>query len=213
LETTALRGSFRMPFPVGTDPLDIATMPTPPKTSTVEIVRAARDLIAEQGIEALTMQAVADQVGVRGPSLYKHFADRSDLLRAVERTVVADLQSVLTAASRSPDDQVALREMAAAYRRFAKKSPSKYALIFALHTHDEETEAARRQALEPALKRLQNWLGDPSLAFLRARVLTAFLHGFVSMEVAGTFQFGGSIDEAFRAGIDLLLTRPEKTSR
>lgn len=188
-------------------------MPTPPKTSAAEIVHAARDLIAERGIEALTMQAVADQVGVRGPSLYKHFVDRNDLLRAVERTVVADLQRVLTAASRSTDDQIALREMAAAYRRFAKKSPSKYALIFALHAHDEETEAARRQALEPAIKRLQKWLGDPGLAFVRARVLTAFLHGFVSMEASGTFRFGGSIDEAFRAGIDLLLTRSKKTSQ
>jgi hypothetical protein len=134
-------------------------------------------------------------------------------LRAVELTVVTDLQKALTAASRSPDDQAALREMAAAYRRFAKKSPAKYALIFALHTHDEETEASRRQALEPALKRLQSWLGDPDLAFVRARVMTAFLHGFVSMEAVGSFRFGGSIDEAFRAGIDLLLTRPEKTSR
>ena len=188
-------------------------MPTRPKTSAAEIVRIARDLIAERGMEALTMQAVADKAGVRGPSLYKHFADRRDLRRAVEKSVVADLQSVLTAASRSPDDLVALREMAAAYRRFAKKSPSKYALIFALQTDDEETEAARRQALEPALKRLRNWLGDPGLAFVRARVLTSFLHGFVSMEAAGAFRFGGSIDEAFRAGIDLLLTRPEKPSR
>lgn len=188
-------------------------MPTPPKTSAAQIVCVAHDLIAEWGIEALTMQAVADKVGVRGPSLYKHFADRSDLLRAVERAVVADLQRVLTAAARSPDDQIALRSMAAAYRRFAKKSPSKYALIFALHTDDEETETARRQALEPALKRLQNWLGDPGLAFVRARVLTSFLHGFVSMEAAGAFRFGGSIDEAFGAGIDLLLTRQAGTSR
>lgn len=39
------------------------------------------------------------------------------------------------------------------------ESPAKYALIFALHAHDEATETARRQALEPALKRLLKWLG------------------------------------------------------
>ena len=183
-------------------------MPTPPKTSTAAIVDAARDLIAERGIEALTMQAVANRVGVRGPSLYKRFADRDDLLRAVELAVVADLERVLAAASRSPDDQTALREMAAEYRHFAKKSAATYALIFALHSQDEETETARRRALEPALHRLRNWLGDPGLAFLRARALTAFLHGFVSMEASGAFRFGGSIDEAFSAGIDLLLQAP-----
>jgi AcrR family transcriptional regulator len=181
-------------------------MPTPPKTSPTEIVHAAQDLIAEHGIDALTMQAVAARVGVRGPSLYKHFRDRAALLREVEKTVVADLQSLLTAASSSPNDRVALRAMAAAYRRFARASPARYALLFALHSNDEATETARRQALEPALKRLVSWLGDPDLAFVRVRVMTAFLHGFVSMEGAGAFRLGGNIEDAFRAGIDLLLS-------
>jgi len=184
-------------------------MPTPPKTSPAEIVRAARDLIAEHGINALTMQAVAGRVGVRGPSLYKHFRDRASLLREVEKSVVADLQRILTAASDSPSDRVALRAMAAAYRQFAAESPASYALLFALHSNDETAETARRQALAPALNRLVSWLGDADLAFVRARVMTAFLHGFVSMEAAGAFRLGGNIDKAFRAGIDLLLSKPK----
>ncbi len=159
------------------------------------------------------MQAVADRVRVRGPSLYKHFRDRAALLSEVEKTVVADLRSVLTAASTSTSDRVALRAMAAAYRRFANESPAKYSLLFALHSNDEATGTARRQALEPALKRLVNWLGDPEVAFVRARVMTAFLHGFVSMEAAGAFRMGGNIEDAFRAGIDLLLSKPEKGRR
>ena len=184
-------------------------MPTPPKTSNAGIVQAARDLIAERGLDALTVQSVAERVGVRGPSLYKHFADRAALLRAVERSVVADLEVVMKAAaesSRDPnDDPATLRAMADAYRQFAKSSPSAYSLIFALHAGDEATETARRNALAPALERLQSWLRDPGTAFLRARALTAYLHGFVSMEAAGAFRFGGSIDEAFHAGLDILL--------
>jgi hypothetical protein len=70
---------------------------------------------------------------------------------------------------------------------------------------DTETEAARRQALEPALRRLQCWLRDPGVAFVRARLLTAFLHGFVSMEGAGAFRMGGDLDAPFRAGMELPL--------
>lgn len=187
-------------------------MPTPPKTSPDAIVSAARDLIARHGVEALTMQSVAEQVGVRGPSLYKHFADRNDLLRAVEWTVVAELEGVLAeagAAAVLDDDLAALRNMAAAYRRFAKSCPSRYGLIFSLQSQDRETEAARRKALAPALRRLENWLGDSRLAFVRARAMTAFLHGFVSMEAGGHFRFGGSVDEAFAAGVDLFLSRPD----
>jgi len=182
-------------------------MPTPSKTSRDEIVAAARDLIAEFGVEVLTVQAVAERVGVRGPSLYKHFADRSALLREVELTVVADLGSALAAAGRSRDHRTALRAMAIAYRRFARESPGAYSLIFNLQSADAECQAARRHALEPALLRLEALWGDRGLAFTRARILTSFLHGFVSMEAAGAFRMGGNIEEAFFSGIALLLSK------
>ena len=38
-----------------------------------------------------------------------------------------------------------------------------------------------------------------------ARLVTAFTHGFVSMELSGTFRLGGDIDEAFRYGVDVLI--------
>jgi AcrR family transcriptional regulator len=180
-------------------------MPTPAKTSASEIVAAARDLIGERGLEALTMQAIAERVGVRGPSLYKHFADRAAVLLGVERSVAADLEAALTGAGRARDDGAALRAMANAYRRFARESPATYGLMFTLHSDDPEAEAARRQALRPALARLERYLGDAAAAFRRARALTAFLHGFVSMEAAGAFRMGGDIEAAFREGVELLL--------
>jgi AcrR family transcriptional regulator len=188
-------------------------VPTPPKTSPIEIVHAARELLQQHGIDALTMQAVADRVGVRGPSLYKHFLDREALLREVEKTVVADLESILTVASTSPSDRDALWAIASAHRRFARECPGKYSLLFALHSDDEAIKTARRKALEPALKRLVSWLGDPDLAFVRARVLYAFLHGFVSIEAASAFKLGGNIDDAFRAGVDLVLSKPGRKRR
>jgi hypothetical protein len=45
----------------------------------------------------------------------------------------------------------------------------------------------------------------PDQALDAARLVTAFAHGFVSMELSGAFRLGGDVDEAYRYGIDVLV--------
>lgn len=183
-------------------------MPTPAKTSATVIIAAARDLIAGHGLDTLTMQSVAGRVGVQCPSLYKHFADRAALLNAIELTVVADLeQAIAKATATKKDDKEALRAIGTAYRRFARDSPAEYRLLFRCPSAD--SDAARHRALQPALQRLESNLGDAALAVVRARVLSSFLHGFVSMEAAGAFGSGRDVSEAFDAGVNLCLKKPK----
>ena len=67
-------------------------MPTPDRTS-LDRDRAmpGRELIETGGSARLTMQAVAERVGVRPPSLYKRVRDRDALLLLVAQATVDDL--------------------------------------------------------------------------------------------------------------------------
>ena len=58
-------------------------MPTPDRTSLGEIVEAGRELLERDGLDGLTMQAVATRVGVRAPSLYKRVSNRDALVALV----------------------------------------------------------------------------------------------------------------------------------
>ncbi len=58
-----------------------------------EIVAVARRLLAEGGVERLTMRRLADACGVQGPALYWHFTDKDELLGRIVESVVGDLES------------------------------------------------------------------------------------------------------------------------
>jgi AcrR family transcriptional regulator len=181
-------------------------MPAPAKVTDDEVVAAARRLIERHGVGALSMQAVADEVGVRAPSLYKRFADRGALLAAVQRGVFTDVERRLEgAAALHTSAKLALGSMATSYRAFARAHPHLYELMFSRDVpHDAAGDEARRIAARPIVARLTDWVGAER-ALPAARVVTAFVHGFVSMELQGAFRLGGNVDEAFRLGLELLV--------
>jgi AcrR family transcriptional regulator len=181
-------------------------MPAVAKVSTDDILAAARRFVDRQGVAALSMQAVADLVGVRAPSLYKRFADRAALLGAVQRQLFVELGERLEVAAARPGPHHALRAVAETYRAFARAHPHLYELMYAADIpRDDAGDAARRAAAHPIVSRLQDWVG-PARALPTARLLTAFVHGFVSMELAGAFRLGGDVDQSFAHGLDLLLS-------
>ena len=179
-------------------------MPTPDRTSLDAIVRAGRDIIEAGGLAGLTMQAVATRVGVRAPSLYKRVGGRDDLIRLITEATVRDLEARLEIAAPTTDAGATLRELARAYRAFAHERPAGYRLIFA-----PESDAARgdvellARASAPVL-RIAGALAGPDHALAAARTITAWAHGFVSMELAGAVRLGGAVDHAFEFGLERL---------
>jgi AcrR family transcriptional regulator len=158
------------------------------------------------------MAGIADRVGVRAPSLYKHFGDRSGLLGAVVTDVALDLGRTLAAAVElsGPDASARLEALAVAYRSFALARPRAAALLFAgVAPGAVLTPEANAAASRPVLQVAEALVG-PARALVAARVLTAFAHGFTSMESAGAFRLGGDVEEAYRLGISVLLAGLER---
>lgn len=182
-------------------------MPTPAKTSRPKLIGYARALIEQSGADALTLGAVATAAGVKAPSLYKHFADRAALLKAVELGVINDLEAVLRAGTTGQTANQRLHSMSMAYRRFAIEHPNGYALIFSRNAfNDTELAEASRFAVQPLFEELQKAGVSAEQILPLSRTLTAFLHGFVSMESARAFRLGGSVDGAFEAGLSTILS-------
>jgi AcrR family transcriptional regulator len=179
--------------------------PARARTSLPEIVAAGRALLETGGLDAVTMQAVADAVGVRAPSLYKRIPNRTALIAAIADAATDELGALTRPLATDPDPASGLRSVATTVRAFARTHPRSYELLFMNVPADARSSPERNAAAVAPLLSLAERLAGPDHALEAARLVTAFAHGFISMELAGAFRLGGDIDQAYAYGVDTIV--------
>jgi len=97
-----------------------------------EILAGATELLEESGSEdAVTLRAVARQVGISAPSIYAHFPDRDAIVDAIVDSAFHDFNTAIYSAIDGISDPLGrLRAGCAAYLRFAADRPNRYKLLF-----------------------------------------------------------------------------------
>jgi AcrR family transcriptional regulator len=170
-----------------------------PKLSRDVVVNAALTFLDREGWDALTINALANHLGTKGPSLYNHVDSLEDLRRTVRMRVIDDILQMLStvAAGRTRDD--AVMAMASAYRSYAHHHPGRYSAFtrMPLGGDDPEFTEASRAAAIPVIDVLASYGLGGQDAFYAALEFWAALHGFVLLEMTGVMESGlmGSGDD------------------
>lgn len=169
------------------------------KLSRDVIINAALTFLDREGWDALTINALAAQLGTKGPSLYNHVSSLDDLRRSVRKRVVGDIIEMLgtVGQGRSRDDAVLV--MAGAYRSYAHHHPGRYSAFTRMPLEggdDPEFTAVARSAANPILTVLASYGLDGEDAFYAALEFWAALHGFVLLEMTGVMA-GIDVDAVF----------------
>jgi AcrR family transcriptional regulator len=116
-------------------PVAIATRRERVRAATVEEIKAtARRLLVEEGLESVTLRAIAREMGMTAPALYRYFASHDELLRAVIADVYDELADCLEAARDAiAEDEPAERlfAMARAFRSWSVDHRREFGLVFA----------------------------------------------------------------------------------
>ncbi|GGU97323.1 TetR family transcriptional regulator [Streptomyces litmocidini] len=94
-------------------------------------LRAARELLEEDGSAGLSLRAVARRAGVSATAPYRHYADRGALVSSVAAEGYRELAEHLTTARPAPSTPDDLAAVATAYVRFALDHPAMFRVMFA----------------------------------------------------------------------------------
>ncbi len=160
------------------------------------MVDEAEQMADEVGLSRLTLAALAQRLGVRQPSLYKHIDGMDGLQRSIAIRAKNELADSLARATVGRARRDAIVSMSHAYRNWALKHPGRYAAAQRVPTPgDTEAEAADWAAVQIVGDILAgyNLQGDDAIDATRA--LRAALHGFVTLET--TFAHPADIDRSF----------------
>lgn len=156
------------------------------------ILRAARALLAEEGVEALSMRGVASRVGVSATALYHYFENKQELMDRVVGTTYRRAEDHLReAASTWPEGSVErIRAIEEGYIRFALEHEHDFRALFALrgeNLRDMEDHPARgchrllHEAVRAAMAEGNLEERDPDHVTL---YLWSAVHGLVALSLA-----------------------------
>lgn len=183
-------------------------MPYPRKISEQQILDEAARLVDEEGLDALSTRVLATRLGVRAPSLYHHFKDKTALTRAVSSKFFSELAAEVN----TFDD---LEGMARAYWTYGTTYPNRYAVIVCrIPEAEQPPDQIKFQVTEP-LHTLAARL-NPDDPLTTARVLWSYLHGAVSLRLRWPTREGLNPDDAFVAGLhafQIWLTKNNRESQ
>lgn len=171
------------------------------------VVKAAADLINEEGSEALSLSRLAKSLGVRTPSLYNHIDGLPGLKRELALMNVRALGEYLGEAAIGKSGSQALMAVAQAYRAYIKDSPGVYTISLraarTMDTVDAELQTEEDRVVRVAMAVVESFGLQGEDALHAVRGLRSLVHGFATLEIAGGFGLVLDCDESFRRLVEV----------
>lgn len=176
-----------------------------------EVKKNAWQQIAAAGASALSLNAIAKQIGMSGPALYRYFANRDELITELIRDAYRSLADTFRTRADAGAD---LSDLAHTLRAWALADPQRYFLLYGTPVPGyqapedttrlasqimtvildactaEELPATPPSPLQAHLDDHRDWARQhpaPPSALHRALAFWSRLHGVLSLELAGHF--------------------------
>ena len=180
------------------------------------LLQAAKALIAEAGIENLSLRKLAERAGVSRTAPYHHFSDKNDLLCAIAaqgfrrrhaETLVMFEDRALTARQK-------FEQFIFGYVRFAANNPEQYELMFgrSIWKQKKSTQELRDVAypcFQHQVEMVSSWqncgLLSGESALRTSQVIWGAVHGIAKLFIDGIYTDAAQIEEVSQRAVEMFV--------
>lgn len=186
-------------------------MSSRPRLDREQVLVAAEAIADRDGWRALTMTALAKELGVKVPSLYNHVPSLEALRGELQNRTLREIGARLNRKAMGRTGELAMRALAESFRRFAQEHPGRYDLAMQAPIDADGFAAASADAGAALHAVIRSYGIDDSSLELQ---LTGFaaLHGVLVLEQAGFFPAAIDTDLIFERVLELVLALLEGTA-
>ena len=166
------------------------------------VVQAAVEILNAEGVQALTLSRLAEELGIQTPSLYNHVDGLPGLQQELAVLNAKLLADRLSSAAMGKSGSELFMEAAQAFRAYVKEYPGLYMSTLRSSgmqetpTKELQQEEERTVNIGLVIMASLGLKGEHAIHGLRA--FRSMVHGFATLEVAGGFGMPQDCDESFR---------------
>lgn len=179
----------------------------------VQLLSAARDLLAEEGKARLSLRSIAGRTGVAPGTVYYHYADKHALLAGLAIDGFKEMAEAMRLAVAQRGELSGLRAAGLAYIAFVKEKPALYELMYDAREHGRRDDVAAAEmaafdVLADAIAADLEGRHPPERARQAAQALWAFGRGAATLALTCSEPGDGPQDQVFRdsvAGLEFLI--------
>lgn len=172
-----------------------------------DVVSTAAAIADRDGLRAMSLRVVADELGIKTPSLYNHVNGLAGLRRELALYGARHLTEVVAAARGGGDAAEKVRRSARAYRRFALDHQGLYEAMFPAPRpgEDDELYDAMAAPVSDLAEILVEAGVDAEETVHLIRALRAVVHGFIDLEMKDGFGMPQEVDVSFEKAIEVVI--------
>lgn len=153
---------------------------------------AAYELLKEKGIAGLSMRALADRLHIKAPSLYKHIADKEEIIADLQARGLAEFGSAIRKAGKSR------KAKALAYRKWALENPHLYEITVSIPLLRDRIPVGLEDGVTQMIIEITGKDHE------HARAVWALMHGLVDLEIAGRFPKDADLELTWKRAVQMI---------